>query len=391
MIKNILTVFSGDLLAKVIGFAIIFILAKHISVESFGIYNYMIMLMGLVTIIVEPFANTYLRDHRYFQFDRFHFSFIWISVILSPVFYILVCWLVYPIKWYVFFIFAINFIVFTGGKIFLNVNESYRNYTILNILQNSGILFGIVFVLFSIKSENINSLILIAYCLSSVFLIVYLVFTIDMNRISFTIDFSFLKRIYGDSIYLVLYWSMLPIMSFAGMFFVERFVDEYELGLYAFSLRIYAVSLVGLSPMLTVLRIRQIDIAKQSEFITFFRRNVKKVFLFAFSFYSVTIIGTIILTFGFFIEYRSSIVASIILVTTSFVSYLTIPFTFLMAFRKYGIVFCLSLIALSISLTTSYFFIPIYGINAAALSNFFAHSFLNTTGAILSYKLFRYQ
>jgi O-antigen/teichoic acid export membrane protein len=388
MIKSILTVLSGDLIAKVLGLGITFILAKKLSVENFGIYNYIIILMGLLSIIVEPFANTYLRDHRYYQFENYNCSYIWVSICFAPLFYFIVYCFVHPLSWYVFVIFFVNFMLITASKNYFNVYELYNKFTTSNVLQQGAILISLTIVLFILKLNEVNLLIASAYATSSLFLILFIAHTVDSHKINFNINFHILKTIYGDSIYLVLYWSILPVMSFLGMFFIEKYINNYELGLYSFSLKIYALSLIGLAPMLTVLRIRQIDIARKSEFKTFFKRNIKKVTLFASGFYFVSVFGAFTLTYVFFQEYKLSITATIILISTSFFSYLTIPFSFLMAFRKYKIVFILSLISLLLNVGINYYFIPVYGIIAAASSNFIAHSFLNTMGAVLSYVYF---
>jgi len=388
MIKNILTVLSGDLFAKVFGVAITFILAKNLSIENFGTYNYIIMLLGLSSIIVQPFANTYLRDHRFYQFEKYNCSYIWISFCLAPLFYFIVYNFAHPLSWYVFVIFFVNFIIQVIGNNYFNVYEMYRNYRLLNVFHQGAILVAITVVLFVLDLKNINFIIASAFGTSSVLLILLIVVKVDNHKLNFNINVPLLKRTYGDSIYLVLYWSILPIMSFVGMYFVEKYINNYELGLYAFSLKLYAVSMIGLAPMLTVLRIRQIDVARKSEFKAFFKRNIQKATLFASGFYALSLIGAFILTYIFFQEYKSSITATLILVSTSFFSYLMIPFNFLMAFRKYEIVFLLSLIALFLNIGINYFFIPVYGIIAAAFANFIAHSFLNTMGAVLSYIYF---
>jgi len=58
-----------------------------------------------------------------------------------------------------------------------------------------------------------------------------------------------------------------------------------------------------------------------------------------------------------------------------------------MAFRKYKLVFINSLIALIINFLINYYFIPLYGIIAAAASTFTAYAFINTSSAFLSYHL----
>lgn len=386
MIKNLLTVLSGDLSAQAIGIGITFVLAKKLSVDSFGVYNYILTLLGMLTIIVVPFANVYLRDHRYYQFQKYNGSYAWISLVLAPIFYLVICCCVYPLSWYVFIAFFIDFVALSVGYNYFNVHELYNNYSILNLLHQASKLLVLLFVLFVLRIERIDVIISSVYIVSAIPLISYIALKVDIKTITVKINLTFLKTMYGDSFYLVLYWSILPIMSFLGMFFIEKYINEYELGLYAFSLKLYAISIAALTPMLTVLRIRQIDIARKNEFKVFFKRNIRKVILFATGFYLLSILGAFILTFIFFQEYKASIGATVILITTSFFSYLTTPFSFLAAFRKYKAIFLLSLISLMLVIGINYYLIPVYGIIAAALSNFVAHSFLNTAGAILSYR-----
>jgi O-antigen/teichoic acid export membrane protein len=136
--------------------------------------------------------------------------------------------------------------------------------------------------------------------------------------------------------------------------------------------------------MQTVLRIRQIDIVRRADYRVFFTRNIKKVLISSCAFYIVLLAGAFFLTHFVFPEYKASTTSTNILLTTAFISYLTIPFSFLQAFRKYRTVFILSLISLALNITINHYFTPSFGINAAAFSNMISFSFINIMGMLIS-------
>ncbi len=383
MIKKIFTVLTGDVVGKILALIITFVLAKNLSIEDFGVYSYILRMLGLMGIVVAPFANIYLRDHRYFKFKKYDFSYIWISFILSIVFFAVLKHFIYHIPWPLF-LFAATLIVSSAGKSYFNVYEEYKKFSLLYVLQEIGILAIISYLIFVLNMKTPTSLIFWSQAISIIIILLYLLKSIDKKNITFRVNFFALKKTYSDSFYLVFYWTLLPIIAFMDMFFVEKYLANYELGLYAFSLKLYQISLIGLAPMLTVLRIKQIDIARDSKYVDFLKRNIKKVSAFATVFYLLSVLTVLLITFIFFKEYKPSIWATIILVSTSFFSYLALPFSFLMAFRKYKLVFINSVVALMLNFIINYYFIPIYGILAAAASTFIAISFINISGMILS-------
>ena len=125
MIKSILKVLSGDIVARGIGFIVLGIVAANLSVEDFGRYNYILTLLGLTTIITEPLANTYLRDYRFYRYKKYNFSIILLPLILILPFGCIVKYGINDIKWIIIIVYCVSFILIAFLKSYLNANEHY--------------------------------------------------------------------------------------------------------------------------------------------------------------------------------------------------------------------------------------------------------------------------
>ena len=140
-------------------------------------------------------------------------------------------------------------------------------------------------------------------------------------------------------------------------------------------------------PIFTVLNIRQIEIAKGNNYLAFVQDKFKKVFLFS----TIIFIGAIffnwIITSFIYVEYKSSFWISNILMFGSYVTYLTLPFSFLIAYRKYKHLFFLGIIAISFNIVINYFFIKKNGMFIVAFSTLFSQLIINLGAAVFSYFL----
>ncbi|NCT15777.1 MAG: hypothetical protein GW774_10980 [Flavobacteriales bacterium] len=208
---------------------------------------------------------------------------------------------------------------------------------------------------------------------------------IKKDEIALIPEYLILKKIIKDSKYLILYAILIPFISFIDSYFVETYLTSKDLGLYSFSLKIFNISVLLIIPIQTVLNIKQIEIAKENGYKIFFKTYFKKIVIFS----SVVFVGAIlfnwIVTNFIYTEYQSTYWVSNILLCTSFFSYLSLPFSFLLAYRKYQLLFGLAVLGIFINIFINYFFISQYGIYAAAISTFLALTIINLGGAILSY------
>lgn len=386
LLYDISHVFSGDLFAKILVFVTTFLLASFLSVSEFGKYNFFFSLLSLSTILVDPFLNTYLRDFRFYNKKKFDFGIILIPFLLTPLFVLTVTYIIKDgLNVYAILFFSLNYILFSSIKTYLNVFEKYRQFSLSNITQNAGILLSSITLLFFFEINKVELLIQFNY-LISLFLIgiLYLVF-LNRDTIEFSLDLSRKLQLVCDSKYLVLYLSIIPLMNFVDLYFVKKYLLGKELGYYSFSLKLFSISLVGLGPLLTVFRIQQIDNVKGGLASEIFNKNFKKISFSVILFLLVLISGFSLFTLVFFPSYSPSLKSSIILFCCSAVSYISIPFSYLIALRKYRSVFILAGVALIINTVINYYFVPIYGISAAATSTLLSHSFLNIGNLILSF------
>lgn len=377
MIKNILLILSSEFIAKVIGFFFILLLAKILTVEQFGIYNYLITTLSLFSIIIQPIAQVYLRDFRFFEYKSYNIFY----NIIPIIFFIPMGWIInnilkleYSILIFIFFIYQL---ILINLQTFLNAKEYYKQFSLISILSQFCNLFIILlfYYFYDMNSINLEKFIIIIYSISSLILILYA--SKINNCIILTVDFKIIKKFFKDSSYLIAYWSLLPLIGFLDLYYTEKFLGNKDLGIYAFSLKFFTIALVGLAPIQTVLRIKQIDIVKENKIIFFIKSTFKKVLVMGLFFYILLIAFTYIITFYFFEEYEESFNISLILITIALISYITVPFNFLQAARKYKEVFYIGLISIALNLTIKELFIDLYGIYAIAWSTFITFCFIN--------------
>jgi len=109
--------------------------------------------------------------------------------------------------------------------------------------------------------------------------------------------------------------------------------------------------------------------------------------VFATVLFVIAIIANGIVTNYLFLDYKDSFIDTIILLFAAYISYISMPFSFLLAYRKYKWLLGLAVIAIIINVFVNYFFIAKYGTIIAATSTFFAQTIINLGAALLSYYL----
>ncbi len=389
MLKNILSVLTGDVAAKFFSFAIIILLTKTLSVSEFGIYNYTISLLGLVSISIEPLANSYLRDHRFFSFQKYNFGYLAFSLIIGAVIYFVIDFFIKDITFPLFAVFAFNYYIVAAAKNYYNVKENYKRFSIVNILQQLSLLIIISTLVYFWKVTDANTLILYSYLLSFIVIFIYLFRKTGGEHFSADLKYFLSFRYFQDSFYLLLYWCILPILAFTDMYFIHKYLGNYDLGLYSIASKFYMISLIALTPLLTVIRIKQIDVVKQNGVNEYYKKMFVKASLAALGMLISMAVVVLLSLKYIFPEYGGAAAASLVLILSSFFSYLFIPFSFLLALRKYSLVFIISLFALCVNLFVNFTFVPVYGIIASATATLltqFSINFLNALSTFIIIK-----
>lgn len=119
----------------------------------------------------------------------------------------------------------------------------------------------------------------------------------------------------------------------------------------------------------------------------FLRRISKRCFFIRLYFFVLSILFNYILTQFIFVKYQDSFRDTSILLFAAFIAYLTLPFSFLIAYKKYKHLLILGITALFVDVFINYFFIARFGTLVAALSTLISQIIINLGSAIYSHQL----
>jgi O-antigen/teichoic acid export membrane protein len=387
MIKNIAKILTSHIIVKTIGIANIAFVLFFLSIKDFGDYSYLFLMLNLVAIIIDPFLSAYLIDSKTFDFNKYNFGIIIIGLLLSPFFYFLVKIINNNLSILLFVLFTGTYFFSAILKSYLNLKERYINYGLIDITRQLTVFCTTIFYFFILKSNDYLKLLELNYLVSFLAMIILYLIFLKRNEIEFNFNVSKFKKLTYASKFFIFYTAIIPLFTFIDSFFVDSYLTEEDLGIYSFSLKIYNISLMLVVPIFTVLNIKQIEIAKENNYLAFVQNKFKKVFLFS----TIIFIGAIffnwIITSFIYLEYKSSFWISNILMFGSYVTYLTLPFSFLIAYRKYKHLFFLGIIAILFNIVINYFFIEKNGMFIVAFSTFFSQLIINLGAAVFSYFL----
>tara|TARA_B110000116_G_C16736616_1_gene536359 strand:- start:541 stop:1227 length:687 start_codon:yes stop_codon:yes gene_type:complete len=221
-------------------------------------------------------------------------------------------------------------------------------------------------------------------------IMIFLAFVfIKKNEVELSFSINKLKNLVFKSKFLIFYTSLIPVLIFIDSYFVDSYLTEEDLGIYSFSVKIYNISLMLVVPIFTVLNIRQIEIAKEDNYLSFTKENLNKITLFSVVILFLSIFLNWVLVNYLFIDYRKSFWITNLLILASFITYITLPFSFLIAYRKYKYLFFLGVIGVSVNIGLNFLLIQKYGMIIAALSTFVSQLIINLGAAIFSYFLLK--
>lgn len=387
MIKSIAKVLSSHIITKVLGVLNIVIILLFLTVKDFGFYSYILLLLNLIGVIIDPFLSAYLVDYRTFNYKRYNFGILFFSLILFPFFYLIIKYVTPNVTLKLFIFYGLTFLLATGLKSFLNAKEEYLNYGLVDVFKQFSILTSTLIFFYWIKSNDYIKLLELNYIVSFIVVIILFLKLIKPRDIDINFKFSTLKKFAITSRFFLLYTALIPALSFIDSYFVENYLSEVDLGLYSFSLKVYNISLTLMLPALTVLNIEQIKVAKNENYYSFFKRNSKKVFMVATGLFLSFFIANLLLTHYFFTQYKASFFDTNILLIASYICYISMPFSFLIAYRRYKWLLLLVVIALLLNVVINITCITKYGTFIAALSTLISQIIINLGGAILSYYL----
>jgi len=389
MFKNIAKIFTSHIVVKTIGLANIAFVLFFLSVKDFGEYSYLFLLLNLVAVIIDPLLSAYLVDSITLNYKKYNFGILIISLILTPFFYFFINFFYNKLSVTLFILFSATYFISAILKSYLNSKERYYNYGIVDVVRQLSVFCTTVFFFYFLNSNSYIELLEFNYLVSFIGMILIAIIFLKKEEIEFIINFSRLKKQTFQSKFLIFYTALIPFISFIDSYFVDAYLTKDDLGIYSFSLKVYNISLMLVVPIFTVLNIKQIEIAKEGNYMLFVKKSFKKVIFFSSMIFLVTLLFNWLITNYIYLEYKSSFWNTNILLFGSFITYITLPFSFLIAYRKYRYLFALGIIAVLFNILFNYFFIEKYGMLVASFSTFLCQIIINLGAAIISFFLLR--
>jgi len=387
MLKNITKIASSHIVVKALGLANIGLILHFFSVKEFGAYSFLLVLLHLVAVIIDPFLSAYLVDFKTYDFKKFNIGILTLSLILAPFLFVLLNQINTEVSLGLFLLFMGTFLIATSLKTYLNIKEYYYRYGLVDVMRQLSIFGSTLLFFYVLKMRDYTSLLLINYATSAIVMLVACFAFVKKGLLEFNIQGSTLQKFTKESKFLIAYVAIVPLMAFIDSFFVEKYLTAQDLGLYSFSLKVYNISLLLAVPVFTVLNIKQIAIAKEKEYTAFLNKNKRKVVLFSLLIFSGSVFLNWLLTQYVFPAYSDSFIDTTILLAAACISYVAMPFSFLIAYRRYKWLFALAVFAVLVNSAVNYFWIATYGTVVAATATFMAQLILTMGAAIVSYVL----
>lgn len=384
MFKNIAKIFSSHILVKVIGLLNIAIILSFLEVFEFGLYSYYLVMLNLIAVIIDPFLSAYLVEYKLNNYKKYNVGIFTFSILLLPLFYVILR-VNFEIDLSIFLWFSFSFILSGIIKSFLNVNERFFKYGLVDVFRQMSILLSTIVCFYFLEKNYYLFLLKVNYISATIVLIMILPFFIKTNEVFLDLKLKTLKRLFQKSKFLIFYTALIPVIGYIDSYFVEKYLTENDLGMYSFSLKVYSISLMLIIPIFTVLNIKQIEIAKEKKYTVFLKENIKKVITYALIILIIAFTANYLISHYFYPVYRASFLDSSILLFGAFITYVSMPFSFLIAYKKYKWLFLLSILALISNIVINALFITKYGTIIAALSTFLSQIIINLGAAIVSY------
>ena len=154
MLKNIAKIFTSHIIVKAIGVINIALVLMFFSIENFGNYSFTLLVLNLFAITIDPILSSYLIDYKVFNYDKYNFGILIITLVLGFFFYLCVNFFIKELPVFLFLVFSLSYMISAGLKSYLNIKERYYNYGIVEATHHS--LMNIIsqFIKNKLLSEN---------------------------------------------------------------------------------------------------------------------------------------------------------------------------------------------------------------------------------------------
>lgn len=405
IVKNVATVFMFDLLSKLLTIFITVIVIRSLSKVDYAYFTYYQAVATLFTgIIANGLVASYIR-YETENISRFGtnyknlynlniklitFLYLCIFVIVILLNKLFLRFLATP-SFFLYFILGLV-LAFAMSIFRLNIGyyQARDQFKYAGKLLNINMLILIILIIpvLVIGKLNANNLALIYI---SSFFIITVIGYIKINRfksLDNSNNFNFIKEYYQSSSWLIFYYILIGLFSKLDIFMITKFLGPDDLANYGVANQYFLLSLSLLPSIKAVLMVRtsKIDmvdsVSKQKAFtLSWIYKSSPFIIITSVLVY---FLSDIILPIINGQDYNDAIVIfKIFLVGTAF-SYIFAPnVDILRSMKKYKELAYLGFIALILNFCLNLYFIPLYGITAAAVTTVISQIVINLSSTLL--------
>ncbi len=248
-----------ELLSKGFSFIIIILLTRILSIEEYGLYNYIVSLVLLISVLMDGGINNYVFNKSvkndlenisdYFN-SRIFLSFIVICLLLLFVYF-------YRKEYFLYVLLYSIFVFFNSSLSFFKMlarGQKYRDIDIQTIILDPFFRLFILSIIFFLDTKI--SLVYILEIFTGVEIIIFSLIYLSIKKnfkISFSLKniFSKLKFILFDSKYFLMYYLFFVAMQRIDVLFISNNMGNEAVALFSSAYNLYMVILLFFSSYLT--------------------------------------------------------------------------------------------------------------------------------------------
>jgi len=413
LVRNILKVYSGDVLSKIIGIGTAVLLIRGLAIEDYAAYIAFYGILFLIPQLVGSGVNSALvrfSTEYISKTKKRPFELYFISLIFQLVLYILFCFVLFflsdKVTQLLFgqkpFVLALRYGIIAGlgylitqaGRVIYQAEERF-GYYVKTLWFRQGLTFIFISFLFLLKLLNFyraaQAIIVIELCVASIITFhVFRGFSFRRTISIFNSNLDIIKNFISSTGWLIAYFFMLASFQRLDIFMLSHFSSAEELANYGVAFKYYSLSLLLLGSIHTVLlpmfsKVEMQDPSKQSQFaIKWLKTNVWLIFpLIIFDFFGKSLFIAIN---G--MQYEKAFYIFIAFSVGIWLSLMFSPLVNILMSRKvFKFLFTLGVCALVLNFTGNYLLIPLWGGFGAVVVTICSHGLIN--GSAMAYVMLR--
>ncbi len=248
-----------ELLAKALAFLIVILLTRILSVEEYGLFNYIVSLVMMVSVLMDGGINNYIFNksvkNELSEISDYFNS----RIVLSLIIIVILLLFVYFIQreYFIYVFFYSLFVFFNSSLSFFKMlarGQEYKKIDIQTIILDPFfrlLILSIVFI-FGLKIYLLETLEIFLFIEFFIFFLIYLSIRHKFN-ITFSVKKIYikLKTILLDSKYFLFYYLFFVGIQRMDVLFMGHTMDNEAVALFSSAYNLYMVILLFFSSFLT--------------------------------------------------------------------------------------------------------------------------------------------